>query len=112
MISGCLKIEDPANQSFRSIQNRKGIIVVWIGSRHTLVFPIIFRTPGIASFLGSQQTTAETPRTVLITGANSGIGLATAIDLAGKGWKVVPLCRSQGKLRETLEDCVFGKRDS
>jgi len=61
-------------------------------------------TACIASFLGSQQTTAETQRTVLITGANSGIGLATAIDLAGKGWKVVPLCRSQGKLRETLED--------
>ncbi|CAE7947526.1 Wwox [Symbiodinium sp. KB8] len=46
----------------------------------------------------------DSRRRALITGANSGIGLATAVDLASKGWEVVPLCRSKEKARETKED--------
>ena len=38
-------------------------------------------------------------RTVLVTGANSGIGLATVIELAGRGFDVVRTVRSQAKAR-------------
>ena len=38
----------------------------------------------------------ETRKTVVITGANSGIGLATAKELAGKGFNIVTLCRKKG----------------
>jgi NAD(P)-dependent dehydrogenase (short-subunit alcohol dehydrogenase family) len=36
-------------------------------------------------------------RSVLVTGANSGIGLATALELAGAGWQVFGSVRSEGK---------------
>ena len=52
--------------------------------------------------------------TVLVTGANSGIGLAAAIELAGRGFHAVGSVRSEEKARHvhaevpaahTIEDC-------
>ena len=34
-------------------------------------------------------------RTVVVTGANTGIGLTTASALAGQGWRVFVACRSE-----------------
>ena len=42
--------------------------------------------------------------TVLVTGANTGIGRATAAALAGRGARIVLACRSEEKTRPVMED--------
>lgn len=42
-------------------------------------------------------------RTVIITGANRGVGLATARNLAGRGYNLVLVCRDELRGREALE---------
>jgi NAD(P)-dependent dehydrogenase (short-subunit alcohol dehydrogenase family) len=42
-------------------------------------------------------------RTVVVTGANSGIGLATALELAGSGYDVVGTARSADKAQDLLD---------
>ncbi|MFF1904815.1 SDR family NAD(P)-dependent oxidoreductase [Kitasatospora sp. NPDC058218] len=49
-----------------------------------------------------QPDDRRTPRSVLVTGATSGIGLATALLLAGRGWQVVGTARSRAKADELL----------
>jgi NAD(P)-dependent dehydrogenase (short-subunit alcohol dehydrogenase family) len=44
----------------------------------------------------------QTGRTVLVTGANSGVGLSTAEVLAGKGAKLLLACRSPERGRQAL----------
>jgi NAD(P)-dependent dehydrogenase (short-subunit alcohol dehydrogenase family) len=39
----------------------------------------------------------DAQRTVLITGCSSGLGLETAVELAGRGWRVVASMREPGK---------------
>lgn len=43
-------------------------------------------------------------KTVLVTGANSGLGLETSRALAGAGARVILTCRSQGKAETAMED--------
>ncbi|WP_371680490.1 SDR family oxidoreductase [Streptomyces sp. NBC_01276] len=43
------------------------------------------------------MTTPDTPRTVLVTGTSSGIGLAAAVAAAEAGWQVVATMRDTGK---------------
>ena len=43
-------------------------------------------------------------KSLLVTGANSGIGRATAVDLAGRGGKVYLACRSEEKTQPVLEE--------
>ena len=40
---------------------------------------------------------ADRPGAVLVTGANSGIGLATVLRLAGRGWATWGTVRSKSK---------------
>lgn len=42
-------------------------------------------------------------KTVIITGANRGIGLAAARNLAGRGYNLVLVCRDEGRGRRALE---------
>jgi len=44
----------------------------------------------------------QTGKRVLITGANSGIGLYTAMELAGKGARVILACRNEGKALQAM----------
>jgi retinol dehydrogenase-12 len=44
----------------------------------------------------------KSAKTVVITGANAGIGLATAKALASKGYNIVTICRDSKKGEETI----------
>ena len=49
-------------------------------------------------------TDPANPQTVLITGASSGIGRATAIELAGRGARLVLVARGEESLDETADE--------
>ena len=51
----------------------------------------------------SEQMDDQTGRVVIVTGANSGIGLEAARELAGKGATVVMACRDQARGEEAAE---------
>src|SRR5687767_15137977 len=45
-------------------------------------------------------------RVCLVTGANTGIGRVTALELARRGAQVIVACRSEAKAREAIEAIV------
>jgi len=60
-----------------------------------LLFPVLF-TPGGAE----EATGTDAAPTVLITGANRGIGLEFARQYAERGWSVIATCRNPGRAAE------------
>lgn len=51
------------------------------------------------------DSSGDTPKVVVVTGASSGIGLATALAFAARGDRVVLSARSEGSLRRAEADC-------
>lgn len=47
--------------------------------------------------MSTAHTTPTAPKTVLITGTSSGIGLAAAVAAAEAGWQVIATMRDTGK---------------
>lgn len=73
---------------------------------------------GIACLLkemtGGQQYRTDiliTDKVVIITGANSGIGQATAMELAKRGGKIYMACRDMTKCEETRKEIVMESKN-
>ena len=57
-----------------------------------------------APMKGSENKARLEGRTVVITGANTGIGKVTALDMSRRGARVIILCRNQDKAKEAAAD--------
>jgi short-subunit dehydrogenase len=62
------------------------------------------RIPGAGGLLAHSLEDAVDGRTVLITGASSGIGEATALKVGAEGGTVLLVARTEAKLRETASE--------
>jgi len=78
--------------------------------------PIILGVLGIGGlytgkrfFIDGPKCTCKTSlagKTVIITGANTGIGLETAVDLSKRGARIVMACRDEGKGQKAMEEVI------
>jgi short-subunit dehydrogenase len=62
------------------------------------------RIPGVGGILAPSLRDAVEGRTVLITGASSGIGKSTALELAGSGGTVLLVARRRDKLEQVAAE--------
>jgi len=68
-----------------------------------LVIPLLALSVGASAMLGAGRAEAmdeATPHTVLITGANRGLGLELARQFAADGWQVIGTAREPGEAKD------------
>ena len=84
-----------------------GVIPTYIVGLVVLVIGILYACKW--KFIDGPMHTAKTSlagKTVIITGANSGIGLETAVDLSRRGARVIMACRNKLKGQKAVETVI------
>lgn len=74
------------------------IAAVFIAALYVVLVETLFKK---SKCNGSADMTGKT---AIITGGNTGIGKATALDLAGRGMRVILACRNQKKAETAIND--------
>ncbi|CAH0596412.1 unnamed protein product [Chrysodeixis includens] len=79
---------------------------------YTILVAISFKIYQIISHKPYTGNETMKDKVVIVTGSNTGIGLATATDLAGRGAKVILACRNEEKTKQAMNKIKKTNKDA